>query len=188
MPESGDRLRISRPKQELAVEREVAPMAKSVLPDDELRMLDRLAHVSIVYLTAVALASFFAGAYVLKLPSPPPLLATLLIGYSGSAIAALTSCLDRYSVGFERENGEVFPEKATGGKFNRRFSRWLFARPFLGAVVAPAFIWGLSHFTKSPQEFLSPGETLGFTAFIAGLLAKSVLDLVKNLFKNVFKS
>ena len=163
-------------------------MAKWALPDDELRKLDHLAHVVIVYLMAVALTSFFIGAYVLKLPSSPPLLATLLIGISGSAIAALTSCLDRYSTGFERENGEPFPEKATGGKFNRRFSCWLFTRPFLGAVVAPVFIWGLSHFAKSPQEFISSAETRGFTAFMAGLLAKSVLDLVKNLFKNVFKS
>jgi hypothetical protein len=163
-------------------------MSKSVLPDDELRMLDRLAQISIVYLITAALASFLVGAYVLKLPSLPPLLAPLLIGFAGSAVAALTSCLDRYATGFERENGEPFPEKATGGKFNRRFSRWLFTRPFLGAVVAPVFIWGLSHFTRNPHEFLSSAETIGFTAFMAGLLAKSVLDLVKNLFKNVFKS
>jgi len=163
-------------------------MSKSVLPDDELRMLDRLAQISIIYLIVVSLASFFIGAYALKSPSVPSLLAPILIGFCGSAIAALTSCLDRYATGFERENGEPFPEKATGGKFNRRFSRWLFIRPFLGAVVAPVFIWGLSHFTKNPQDFLSSAETLGFTAFMGGLLAKSVLDLVKNLFKNVFKT
>jgi hypothetical protein len=163
-------------------------MATSVLPDDELRMLDRLAQISIVYLVVVSLASFLAGAYVLNFPFALPLLAPLLIGFSGSAIAALTSCLDRYAIGFERENGEPYPEKATGGKFNRRFARWLFVRPFLGAVVAPVFVWGLSHFTKAPQEFQSSAETLGFTAFMGGLLAKSVLDLVKNLFKNVFKT
>jgi hypothetical protein len=163
-------------------------MAKSFLPDDELKMLDRLAHISIVYLIVIGLASFFVGAYVLKVPELSSLVAQALIGLSGSAVAALTSCLDRYATGFERENGRPFPEeaKAGEGKFNRRFSRWLFTRPFLGAIVAPAFIWGLSHFTKSPQEFA--GESLGFTAFMAGLLAKSVLDLIKNLFKNVFKS
>jgi hypothetical protein len=76
--------------------------------------------------------------------------------------------------------GKPFPEaKAGEGKFNRRFSRWLFTRPFLGGIVAPLFIWGLSHSTKNPQEFQSAGESLGFTAFMAGLLAKSVLDLVK---------
>ncbi|WP_404301134.1 hypothetical protein [Alicycliphilus denitrificans] len=163
-------------------------MPKSALPDDELRTLDRLAQFTIAYLLLASLASFLAGAHALNSPALPALLAPVLIGFCGSAIAALTSCLDRYATGFERENGEPYPEKATGGKFNRRFSRWLFIRPFLGAVVAPVFIWGLSHFTQSPQEFQSSPETLGFTAFTAGLLAKSVLDLVKNLFKNVFKA
>ena len=153
-------------------------------------MLDRLAHLTIVYLTVVALSSFFAGAYLLDVRELPAIVAELLIGIAGSSIAALTSCLDRYAVGFERENGKSFPEdaKAGEGKFNRRFSRWLFVRPLLGAVVAPVFVWGLSHFTKNPEAFVSTGESLGFTAFVAGLLAKSVLDLVKNLFKNVFKT
>jgi hypothetical protein len=163
-------------------------MSKSVLPDDELRTLDRLAQITIAYLVVMSLASFVAGVYVLKSPSVPTVLAPVLFGLCGSAIAALTSCLDRYATGFERENGDPYPEKATGGKFNRRFSRWLVIRPFLGVVVAPVFVWGLSHFTKSPQEFQSSPETLGFTAFMGGLLAKSVLDLVKNLFKNVFKT
>lgn len=100
-------------------------MAKSFLPDDELRMLDRLAHINIVYLIVIGLASFFVGAYVLKVPEISSLVAQALIGLSGSAIAALTSCLDRYATGFERENGRPFPEKAKAGegKFNRRFSR-----------------------------------------------------------------
>ena len=71
------------------------------------------------------------------------------------------------------------------GKFNRRFSRWLFLRPFLGAVVAPVFIWGIPFFIDNPEPI---GEKLGFTAFMGGLLAKSVLDLIKGLFKNVFKT
>jgi len=50
------------------------------------------------------------------------------------------------------------------------------------------FIWGLSRFTTTSEVFLSSAELLGFTAFVAGLLAKSVLDLIKNLFENVFKS
>lgn len=165
-------------------------MSKSVLPDDELRMLDRLAHFEITYLTIAALAAFFLGVYVLGVSDPPAMLAELLVGFAGSAVAALTSCLDRYAVGFERENGEAFPvgAKAGEGKFNRRFARWLFVRPFLGAIVAPVFVWGLGHFTKGPEPFLSTPGSLGFTAFVAGLLAKSVLDLIKNLFKNVFKA
>lgn len=162
-------------------------MAKTTLPDDELRMLDRLAHATIAYLVIVGLTSFFAGAYVLAVRRLARLLPIALFGFSGSAIAALTSCLDRYAIGFERENGKPFPENAKEGegKFNRRFSRWLFVRPFLGAVIAPIFVWGLSHFVRSPEEW---SETVGFTAFMGGLLAKSVVDLIKSLFKNVFKA
>jgi hypothetical protein len=118
----------------------------------------------------------------------PALLVQALLGIAGSAVAALTSCLDRYATGFERERGRPYPREASGGKFNRRFARWLFVRPFLGAVVAPVFVWGISHFTKDPQTFLSTSESMGFTCFMGGLLAKSILDLVKNLFKNVFKT
>lgn len=162
-------------------------MLKSDLLDDELKMLDRLAQICIAYLVVASLGSFVVGAYLLQHPFAQALLTPILLGFCGSAVAALTSCLDRYATGFERENGEPYPDKATGGKFNRRFARWLFTRPFLGAVVAPVFIWGLSLLTNNPREFQSSVETLGFTAFMGGLLAKSVLDLIKNLFKNVFK-
>jgi len=166
-------------------------MPRFSLPDDELRALDRLAHVSIVYLAVVGLASFFAGAFSLCVPVELCRLIPIpLIGMSGSAIAALTSSLDRYANGFEREDGKSFPTgaKKGAGKFNRRFARWLFIRPFLGAVIAPVFIWGLSHFAKNPEEFLGKKEAVAFTAFLGGLLAKSILDLIKNLFKNVFRA
>src|SRR5258708_7870074 len=165
-------------------------MASSALPDEEIQTLDYLAHACIIYLVVVSFTSFFAGAYALSVSAAPVLVAQTFIGFSGSAVAALVSCLDRYASGFERENGKPFPEdaKAGEGKFNRSFSRWLFVRPFLGALVAPIFIWGISHFTNNPEPFTASGPSLGFTAFMAGLLAKSILELVKNLFKNVFKS
>jgi hypothetical protein len=112
-----------------------------------------------------------------------------LIGVSGSAAAALISCLNRYAIGFETYKGDPYPQAAEGKeKFSARFGSWLWARPYLGAPVAPVFIWGLSHFTNHPQEFTTSNQLMGFTAFMAGLLAKSVLDLVRGVFKNVFKS
>lgn len=172
-------------------------MAKVELFDDELKMLDELAQGTIAYLVVFGVASFFTGAYALAVCPPfpsgqpifPPvlLIPTALFGFSGSAVAALTSCLDRYALGFERENGKPFPESAKEGqgRFNRRFSRWLFVRPFLGAVIGPVFIWGLGLFVRNPEEWTA---TLGFTAFMGGLLAKSVVDLIKSVFKNVFKA
>ena len=160
------------------------------LQDAELKSLDRLANLTIGYLVILSLGSFFCGVCIIADSQLVQSIRMALFGLSGSAIAALTSCLDRYSTGFERENGNPYPENAKHGegKFNRRFSRWLFVRPFLGAVVAPVFVWGLSHFAKEPKEFLGSTELIGFTAFMGGLLAKSVVDLIRHLFKNVFRA
>jgi hypothetical protein len=167
--------------------------ANSTLPSQELKDLDQLAHTAIGYLVLASTGALI-GAYVLAKgqyseiapTSLTNLPSAMLYGFSGSAVAALTSCLDRYATGFEREDGSPFPANAKvgEGKFNRRFSRWLFVRPFLGAVIAPIFLLGISHFVKDSQQW---NLTAGFTAFTAGLLAKSVVDLIKRLFKDVFR-
>jgi hypothetical protein len=184
---------------------------KRYIPDDdpELKSLDLSARLVIIYLVAIRFTSFLLGAFFLSglgdahLPKivqdvrTGKFLGQVLIGVSGSAVAALGSCLTRFANGFERYNGDPYPPpKATDdkdkekekGKFSGRFAYWLLARPYLGAPVAPVFIWGLSHFTNNHQEFTTSNRLVGFTAFMAGLLAKSVLELVKGLFKNVFKS
>jgi hypothetical protein len=179
----------------------------------EVRELDQQAWDTTKYLVVVLLISLLLGAFFLSgvadglgayllswLPDGAHLaeagrrstkfLGQALIGVSGSAVAALISCLNRYANGFESYDGKLsYPEDAKDKeKFSARFATWLWARPYLGAPVAPAFIWGLSHFTNHPQEFTTSNRLIGFTAFMAGLLAKSVLDLVRGLFKNVFKS
>jgi len=164
-------------------------MEKWKLSDPELKSLDSLAIATIVYLVVVGVASFLVGVYVLSASPSMPMFAVAFIGLSGSAVAALTSCLDRYATGFEKEDGSSVPVEAKGKeKFNRRMSRWFFARPVLGLLVAPVLVWGIAFFVDDPAKFIGSREHLGFTAFMAGLLAKSVLDLVKGLFKNVFRS
>jgi hypothetical protein len=115
-------------------------------------------------------------------------LAVALIGFSGSSVAALTSCLDRYANGFERDDGTKEPKEAKGETFNRRMARWFYVRPFLGLVVAPLLLWGIEFFVKDPNTFHDSIQHIAFSAFVGGLLAKSVLDLNKNLFKNVFRA
>jgi hypothetical protein len=44
---------------------------------------------------------------------------------------------------------------------------------------------GIGFLVKNPDSW---GEHVPFAAFKGGLLAKSVLDLIKNLFKNVFRA
>ena len=60
----------------------------------------------------------------------------------------------------------------------------VFCRPFLGFIVAPVFTWGIGSLFKGPTGSV---VQLGVIAFLGGLLAKSVIELFKNLFKNIFK-
>jgi len=162
-------------------------MAKWKLADGELKHLDRLALIVIVYLVVVCGVGLLTGFYAFAAENR--MLGVSLFGLAGSAVAALTSCLDRYARGFEREDGTSYPTSAESKeKFNRRMARWFFARPFLGLFVAPVLAWGIELFVDDPDRFRSSIERVGFTAFMAGLLAKSVLDLIKGLFKNVFRA
>src|SRR4051812_14113627 len=122
--------------------------------DNEIQLLDRQSRNVAVYLVVAATLGFFLGYCLLAITDRMVLvLAIALIGFSGSSVAALTSCLDRYARGFEREDGTKEPKEAEGETFNRRMARWFYVRPFLGLVVAPLFLWGIEFFVKDPGTF-----------------------------------
>ena len=107
-----------------------------------------------VYLIAVTLPAFFLGYFLLGYANRMVfLLAVALIGFSGSGVAALTSCLDRYAKGFELEDGTKVPAEAKGETFNRRMLRWFYVRPFLGFLVGPVTIWGIEFLVKDANAF-----------------------------------
>src|SRR6266702_2302730 len=154
--------------------------------DNEIQCLDRLSRNVTLYLIVAATLSFFVGYGLLSFKERMVLLlAIALMGGAGSSVAALTSCLDRFANGFEREDGTKEPKEAKGETFNRRMARWFYVRPFLGLVVAPLFLWGIEFFVKDPNPLRDSNQHIAFSAFLGGLLAKSVLDLIKNLFKNI---
>jgi len=141
-----------------------------------------------IYLVIVGGLSLLGAFYIFSSKPEIPMSGVALVGLSGSAVAALTSCLDRYAAGFEKEDGTSHPEGAKDTeKFNRRMSRWFITRPFLGLIVAPVLICGIEFFIDKPDQFKNTPQQLCFTGFMAGLLAKSILDLIKGLFKNVFR-
>jgi hypothetical protein len=155
--------------------------------DFEIQRLERISRNVTVYLIVTATISFFLGYYFLADKFPMICqLAVAFLGFSGSGVAALTSSLNRYANGFEREDGTKEPKEAKGETFNRRMARWFLVRPFLGLLVAPLFLWGVDIFDHGSTKFLDTPRHIAFWAFLSGLLAKSVLDLIKNLFKNVF--
>ncbi|MGH9855446.1 MAG: hypothetical protein ACREBD_36890, partial [Blastocatellia bacterium] len=103
------------------------------LQDKELQHLDWLAKKTIVYLVVVGGISLIGAFCVFSIWPQLGMLGVALAGLSGSAVAALTSCLDRYATGFEKEDGESYPPEAKSKeKFNRRMTHWFVIRPFLG--------------------------------------------------------
>jgi RsiW-degrading membrane proteinase PrsW (M82 family) len=157
--------------------------------EKEKKSLDKLALIVLIYLVAFSVIAFFAGYGLFGKGGIWMVVASALIGISGSGVAAFTSCLDRYATGFELEDGTKVPEGAKGKEtFNKRMARWFVFRPFLGLLVAPVFIWGMEYFVSDPAKYTSSINRLGFSAFVGGLLAKSVIDLIKGLFKNIFKA
>jgi len=46
---------------------------------------------------------------------------------------------------------------------------------------------GIVFSVRESEQWLSSAQHLAFTAFLAGLFAKSVVELMKALFKNFFK-
>jgi len=158
----------------------------------ELKQLDKLAHQTFGYLVVAAIIPFLVGYLLFYNKSGTSasvfLIGVSLLGFSGSALAALISALNRYANGFEKENGEKVPKEAMGETFNRRMARWFFIRPFLGFFIAPVFLSGLKFFADDPAKFYSTPDEVAFTAFVTGLLAKSILELIKGLFKNIFKA
>lgn len=162
---------------------------------EEIEELRRLSKWICLYLVAVMTVAFLTGVILLgKADAFLRVLAQSLIGVSGSAIAALTSSLDRYANGFElsgEKGGKALkipaPESKDDEKkqmFNRRMARWFMFRPSLGILMAPVFVWGMGFFGKEPAT----PQVTGFYAFMGGLLAKSVIDAIKGLFKSIFKA
>lgn len=158
--------------------------------DQEIIKLEKLAHYVFVYLVLGSILSLYFGNYILfnSATGSEIFIGYMLLGYCGSAVAALTSSLDRYAKGFERESGEKYPEGISGETFNRRMARWFFIRPFLGAIVAPIFLSAIAIFASEPDKLINATGNIAFSAFMGGFLAKSVLDLIKGLFKNIFKT
>jgi hypothetical protein len=163
----------------------------------EISDLDRLAKKVFYYLSVLAIAGLFGGYWIVQRGNFEYmiyLLGVALIGLSGSSIAALSSSLDRYATGYELESGTKVPKPLNDSKnpkndgketFNARMSEWFFFRPIVGFLIAPVFLWGITFLVKNPDAWR---EHVAFTAFLGGLLAKSVIDLIKNLFKNVFRA
>jgi hypothetical protein len=109
----------------------------------------------------------------------------LSAGIAGSSTAALISALNRQAAGYEDSKGRAHPDpKTKKERFSRGMYHWFLSRPALGGVTGCMAFWGMT-----AGFFGTPAPTAARTAFIgvlAGLFAKTLLDVLLNIFKNVF--
>lgn len=174
--------------------------AKEVFPQadqhDEINRLKRLAVIVIIVLLLLLTGSIgFTVWGLAKVASVTPVQSIMLAGLclaagmAGSALSALNSVADRFSNGFELENGVKLPKDAAKqDMFGQRMIPWFLVRPFLGASMGLAVYLSLSAGLIGGVESIvtenafEAGLRLTFFALLAGLFAKKFLDSLRKAF------
>ena len=109
-------------------------------------------------------------------------------GTLGSGVAAIQSAQQRRANGWEFSDSVKYPQKTPEDKFNAGMVPMFYTRPLLGSSVGLAFYFGapiVFGFTAPTES--SPGK-LAFWSFVVGVLAKTFLETLKDLFKKLGKS
>lgn len=102
-------------------------------------------------------------------------------GVAGSAVAALTSLLDRHAGGFELADGRKAPVSEKKDRFSMRMAPWFTARPVVGGFAGlVAFAGGAVLVGASSAD--PPPDDVVFVALLAGLFAKSLIERLKAIF------
>jgi hypothetical protein len=157
----------------------------------ELPSLKRLFWVAIGYLVVVVGSSLAVAICLATRQTADLVLLAVAAGIAGSGTAALVSCLDRRAHGFEDSEGHQVPVSSDRvERFNEGMFPWFLIRPWLGAVVAAVVYWGFVAGTGSPgTSTTDPAPArVAFLGLLSGLFAKIVLDLLRNIPKNVFRT
>lgn len=174
----------------LAARADPEPVAALHFNEAERGLLVKLFHANLVYLAVILAASLGTTIRFVGSPAPEDILATFLsAGVLGSATAALVSCLDRHANGFEDSRGSQAPERREKvGRFSHGMFYWFLARPGLGAITAAIAYWAIVSgvFTPGSGAEIAPAQAAVY-GFLAGLLAKSLLSILKGLLGNIFK-
>jgi hypothetical protein len=138
-------------------------------------------------LTCLVVSVVFLAVLVAYGPKDVP--TTLAIagvaGFLGSSVAALLSINERVAYGWVFRSGNRTPapdEKKE--RFNARLVRGFVSRPFVGVVAGLLVFFGCVSgvLWKVPQESTF---TLTFWCLLGGIFAKTLLDKLKEVLKNL---
>jgi hypothetical protein len=160
----------------------------------EIRGLEEQAKRLNWYLLSVILvflgASVWLGTYGSRMEGAPwwGIALSIVAATLGSGVAAIQSAQQRRANGWEFSNSEKYPTAEPKDKFNAGMVDMFYTRPFLGSAVGAAFYFGaptVFGFTAPAES--NPGK-LAFWSFVVGVLAKTFLETLKDLFKKLGKS
>ena len=173
--------------------------------NDEVKKLEKVSFFIFIFLSVVIVA----GSLVLILTVNSHMIVTsaCIAGVIGSATAALLSSLSRKASGYELMDGTYFPEPKDPNqkveRFCQRMATFFFFRPFLGVIAGLIIYYGgdilgvmdeesissISTATKSTDIRITaiPGfKRIIFFSLLAGLFAKTLIEILKGSFKGFF--
>lgn len=107
-----------------------------------------------------------------------------LAGITGSSISALVSANARYAAGYEFSDGTPYPDQSKKERFNSRLVAGFVTRPLLGAVCGPLVILALAAGLFGSFD-LTNHLNVALWSGMGGLLAKTLLDKLKDVFANI---
>jgi ABC-type Fe3+-siderophore transport system permease subunit len=166
------------------------PLVAAPFDENQRSRLERLFIGTLVYLSILIAGAIWYTANHVGAPNASLFLICVATGVVGSATGALVSALERHANGLEDRDGAAMPDpEKPKERFSERMFYWFTMRPWLGAVVAAGVFWGLSSGQWQESSSGTPllPSRVAFYGFLSGLFAKSMLDILRNLPKNVFR-
>lgn len=111
----------------------------------------------------------------------------MFTGLLGSSTTALISGLNRNANGYEDVAGNVSSDfDKDKERFNNGMEEWFICRPWLGVITSALAYWAVIGGVVGSQVDLNP-EKIAVWGMMAGLFAKNLLDIFRNLLKSVFQ-
>jgi len=116
------------------------------------------------------------------------MLLSIFAGTLGSSVSALRSVMDRRAHGWEFSTGLKYPEEQPPDKFSRGMVSSFLLRPVLGGALGwIVYVGALSGYLFPAGDPRMEGwvEKMIFWSFLGGLFAKTLLDKLNELFKQL---
>ena len=166
-------------------------LLRSQTTSDEIRNLEDISLAVFAILSLLIVGASLVLAIVIE--KDMIITPCVMAGLIGSATAALLSALQRRASGWELEDGSKVPvvkekdSEASKERFNLRMAPYFLFRPFLGIIAGLIVYYGSDFlFTPAKPNDGFDLETWIFFSLLAGLFAKTLIEILKGMFKAVF--